>query len=254
MHAVDAARTSAGAVAARVLLTAPHTVLATETPAARKSHEAWMTAPARHHLHLPHRLDVDEFLAEAREPTAAPWPSNARVIVGLFRAVPVKRPELWLQVVQSVLDRRPEVHAVLVGGHAPDLDLPTMAAAIGPRCHLVGPQRPAAPWLVQADVLLHTSLSEGVPNACLEASALGVPVVAAAVGGVADAVISGQLGLLVTADAPAAAYAAAIEQILDDPTWRERVATAGPATVRAKHGRATHMAALRALRLVPSGD
>jgi glycosyltransferase involved in cell wall biosynthesis len=56
--------------------------------------------------------------------------------------------------------------------------------------------------LAQSRCLLLTSGDEGCPNVVLEAMALGIPVIAANVGGVPDLVIHGQTGYLFPADDP----------------------------------------------------
>jgi glycosyltransferase involved in cell wall biosynthesis len=55
------------------------------------------------------------------------------------------------------------------------------------------------PW---ADVAVLPSLTEGLPNMALEAAAAGVPVVATAVGGTPEVVVSGRTGFLVPAGDP----------------------------------------------------
>jgi glycosyltransferase involved in cell wall biosynthesis len=55
------------------------------------------------------------------------------------------------------------------------------------------------PW---ADVVVLPSLTEGLPNVALEAAAAGVPVVATAVGGTPEVVVSGRTGFLVPASSP----------------------------------------------------
>ena len=47
-----------------------------------------------------------------------------------------------------------------------------------------------------ADVVLVPSMAEGMPNVLLEASACGRPVFGSAVGGIPEAIVHGQTGLL----------------------------------------------------------
>ncbi|MDX6732582.1 MAG: hypothetical protein QOC54_2530 [Baekduia sp.] len=83
----------------------------------------------------------------------------------------------------------------------------------------------------EADVFLHVSWTEGLPQVLFEAFAAGLPVVATDVGGVAAAV--GDAVLLIPAgDADAAV--AALRRVADEPALREHLVRAGAALVR-KH-------------------
>jgi glycosyltransferase involved in cell wall biosynthesis len=82
----------------------------------------------------------------------------------------------------------------------------------------------------ESHALLHVSWTEGVPQILFEAFAAGLPVVATAVGGVADAV--GEDALLVEPGDPVAA-AAALERLAAEPSLRERLARGGLARARA---------------------
>jgi glycosyltransferase involved in cell wall biosynthesis len=81
---------------------------------------------------------------------------------------------------------------------------------------LTGHLKDVTPYYEAADGLAIPSLSEGSPNALLEAMAFGVPVVATAVGGIPEIVTNGETALLVPAH-DSAAMAAALERLISDP-------------------------------------
>ncbi len=84
--------------------------------------------------------------------------------------------------------------------------------------------------LPRASVFLYLSYSEGLGSAILAAMAHGVPVVASAVGGIPEIVDNGRTGLLV--DNTAAAVAAALERMLQDPVSAAKLAEAARRRVR----------------------
>jgi glycosyltransferase involved in cell wall biosynthesis len=86
--------------------------------------------------------------------------------------------------------------------------------------------------LHEADVLLHPSLSEGMPTVMLEAMACELPVVVTDVGGVREALADGVEGIVVAPRDPAA-LAAALERLRLDPELRRRMGAAGRRRVRA---------------------
>ena len=93
---------------------------------------------------------------------------------------------------------------------------------LGDRFRLLGYREDAARLLSGADVFALASQHEGLPVAVMEALALGVPVVAPAVGGLREAITSGEDGILVDAGRPQAladAFAAVC-----DPARRARLA------------------------------
>ncbi|HSP95879.1 MAG TPA: glycosyltransferase family 4 protein [Candidatus Dormibacteraeota bacterium] len=84
--------------------------------------------------------------------------------------------------------------------------------------------------LAAADVFVLPSRAEGLGVAALEAMAAGRPVVASAVGGLAESVIEGRSGLLVP-PGDAVALGAALERLLHEPALRAALGGAGPARV-----------------------
>jgi glycosyltransferase involved in cell wall biosynthesis len=89
---------------------------------------------------------------------------------------------------------------------------------------LAGQQSSAEPWYGIADVAVLSSLSEGSPNALLEAMATSVPVVATAVGGVPEIVTHEESALLIRPGDPMAMSAALI-RVLADPELAKRLTT-----------------------------
>jgi glycosyltransferase involved in cell wall biosynthesis len=103
---------------------------------------------------------------------------------------------------------------------------------VADRVHLHGDVEPAEvrAQLQRADVFLHPSLSEGLPNVILEAMACALPVVATDVGGTEEAVRDGIDGFVVPPRDPGAA-AAALRALWRDPELRRRMGEAGRAQV-----------------------
>lgn len=84
------------------------------------------------------------------------------------------------------------------------------------RVSFLGTVTSIAPLLAALDVLVLPSRSEGLPTVLLEAGALGVPVVATAVGGTPEAVVDGETGILVPPSEPRA-IADAVLGLLREP-------------------------------------
>ena len=108
---------------------------------------------------------------------------------------------------------------------------------LGLRDRLVLPGAVTGIGLIYAalDVILLTSMTEGLPNVLIEAQAAGRPVVAADVGGVSEAVADGKTGRVVRGRSPQR-LAAAVLDVLGDPSWAARVEAEGPAFVTSRFG------------------
>jgi glycosyltransferase involved in cell wall biosynthesis len=91
------------------------------------------------------------------------------------------------------------------------------------RMTLTGEIADLAPLYVEADLLVSSSRYEGFGMAIAEALAYGLPIIAARGGAVAD-VIPADAGVLVPADDPAA-LAAALRRVIEDPAYREALAS-----------------------------
>lgn len=82
--------------------------------------------------------------------------------------------------------------------------------------------------VLTSDLMMFSSVGEGLPMAIIEAQGLGIPVVASPVVGVTDLVEDGVTGLH---GEDAAGLAAAAERILSDPALRDRIIVSARAAV-----------------------
>jgi glycosyltransferase involved in cell wall biosynthesis len=115
-------------------------------------------------------------------------------------------------------------HLVVVGDgpERPRIEERVRRLELGEHVTLTGHQSSAEPWYGIADVAVLSSLSEGSPNALLEAMAANVPVVATAVGGVPEIVNHGESALLVEPGNPET-MSAALARILTEPGLADRL-------------------------------
>lgn len=149
-------------------------------------------------------------------PRPAAWhaalPADRPRVLWLGRLTGVKDPELWLDALAALQRLRP-AHAVICGDGDLRAHAEAAAAARGIQATWTG-FVPAAEALGCADLLLMSSRNEGLPLSAIEAAGAGVPVVAPAVGGLADAA---RWGVVTAAERTPQALAAACAAVLDRP-------------------------------------
>jgi glycosyltransferase involved in cell wall biosynthesis len=123
--------------------------------------------------------------------------------------------------------------AVLVGAgpDRPLVEAEVRRLGLERAVELAGARHDVPEILAGADLFVLSSASEGLPMTILEAMAAGLPVVASDVGGVPEAVVDGETGLLVPPGDPAS-LAAAIERLLEDASLRRRLGQAGHARAK----------------------
>lgn len=98
---------------------------------------------------------------------------------------------------------------------------------------LLGERGEISSWLSAFDLFCLPSRWEGLPNALLEALALGLPVVASAVDGVPEVVTDGVTGLLVPPERPDL-LAKALRRLAGDPALRASLGGAARALIAEK--------------------
>jgi L-malate glycosyltransferase len=174
--------------------------------------------------------ELDDGEAVRRELGLRP---DALVLLYVARLDPIKDHATALRTFERVLPEIPDARLVLVGEGAQRAEIEQWIGERNLAGHvlLLGLRHDVARLLGAADLLLLTSLSEGIPLAILEAMAAGVPVVSTRVGGVEEVVENGRTGLL----APArddTALAQHILRLANDRGFREPLTRAARERVR----------------------
>lgn len=180
---------------------------------------------------IPSACDVDRFVQGARARREKRREFGFRdeevvvVLSGRFR--PEKGHDLLLTAMPTILATVPNVRFLFLGtgslkdAVAEQLRQQNLTGAV----RLAGFRSDVAECLAAADIAVQPSRSEGLGTAVLEAGAAGLPVVATAIGGIPDIVVSGQTGLLVPPE-DARALAEAIVRLATDAELRHRLGSA----------------------------
>lgn len=121
---------------------------------------------------------------------------NAPWIVGVGR---LDKNKNWEFLIRSLKRITREYHLVIIGKGPEMPALKTVVNELGlwKKVHFVGEIPDASKILMAFDIFCFSSNSEGMPNALMEASAAGLPIVSTNVGGVKDIVLDGYNGYLI---------------------------------------------------------
>jgi glycosyltransferase involved in cell wall biosynthesis len=138
-----------------------------------------------------------------------------------------------LRAARRVIDAAVPVRFVALGRGPLDEQIRTehQRLGLGDRFHLAGYREDAVRVLAGCDGFVLASLFEGLPVAVMEALALGLPVVATAVGGIPECVRDGVEGLLVPPSRPDL-LAEAVIDLARDPGRRARMGEAASERAR----------------------
>ena len=162
-------------------------------------------------------------------PDAPPEGWHEGPLVGVVaRLQPEKGIAKFLKAAARISSSCPEARFLVVGDGPLREELLRLADRLGlrERVRFLGHRADARDLIGLLDVLAVPSLTEGTPLTVLEAMAVGVPIVASAVGGVPDQVRHGKEGLLVPPEDPVALGDALLE-LLQDPGLARRLGEAG---------------------------
>jgi glycosyltransferase involved in cell wall biosynthesis len=156
--------------------------------------------------------------------------SDAPVVGKIARLFPLKGHDELLDAAPAIVEHHPEVRFLLVGDGMLSEHLQRRAEELGIRENFVFVglvERERIPEMLSAmDVVVHTSLREGLARVLPQALAMGKPCVAFALDGAPEVVIPGETGYLVE-PRDAAGLAEAVSRLLSDRELRARMGEAG---------------------------
>ncbi len=183
---------------------------------------------------LTHGIDVDHvaaFAAERAAVRAELGVDDHTFVIGTVANFRVQKdyPNL-LRAVQALGPTARPVRFVVVGQGPLEAETRALADQLGvdDRVTFTGFRADAVRVMAGFDAFTLSSSWEGLPVALMEALSLGLPVVATAVGGVAEALHDGEDAILVPASDPEA-LAAGWRRLVDDPELCSRLAAAAAA-------------------------
>ena len=180
----------------------------------------------------------------------APGPSRVRsdlgipasdVVLGFVGRLTCDKgiPEL-LEAFEMILRKRPDCQLLLVGWFdKADDQLPGPWQSYiheHPRIHHTGFVADTVPYYRAMDIFILPTHREGFPNAVLEASACGLPVISTESTGARDAVISEVTGLRIPPGIPEAIAEAALS-LVNNSAMRRRMGDAGRDWVRERYSK-----------------
>jgi len=164
--------------------------------------------------------------------------SEDRVVLTVGRLSQEKAHTDLVLAMKRLGELTPQIPArLIIVGEGPERDrIQQTARACGltDNVTLAGFVRDPRPYYAIADVVVLSSLTEGSPNALLEAMAARVPVVATAVGGIPEIVQDQESALLVPSREPEA-LASAIAATFADPAATSRRVAAARALIETRH-------------------
>jgi glycosyltransferase involved in cell wall biosynthesis len=175
-------------------------------------------------------------------------PGSHITLLSVGRLSPEKGHEALLRAIASLRESFPELRLRIAGTGPREAKLRQCAMELGiaDRVEFLGYLSELRPLYAGSDLVVQSSLTEGMPNAVLEACAVGVPVVATDVGGTREIILQGDTGWLIAESTPEA-ISDGIHAFLKDRDRFRAMAKHAREVVRHRHSIAHRTEQLMAL-------
>lgn len=166
------------------------------------------------------------------------FPDDSFLILGCGRAGWNKGTDVFIQLARVVCQQQSRARFAWVGAPAtweiPELEHDVRSMGLSDRLHFVGPSQKSADYLSAADVFALTSREDSFPLVCLEAAALGKPIVCFADAGGMPEFVENDCGFI----APyldVNTMAQHVMSLLDCPGCREKMGSIARRKVAERH-------------------
>jgi glycosyltransferase involved in cell wall biosynthesis len=188
---------------------------------------------------IPNGVDLHRFAPRDSRVARAQWGigEGTFVVASIGRLSQEKGHRYLLQALAAARAQMPSIACLIAGDGPLRRTLETQVRTLGLErvCRFLGDVPEIETVFAAADVAVLPSVFEGMPNAVLEAMAMGCPVIATAVGGSRELVRHGETGLLVP-PADHTALACALAQIASSVARRNRMRARSREIAEACHG------------------
>lgn len=159
--------------------------------------------PPMHVIHNP--IDLAQVETRSQEPFAHEWvaPGSPPLVLGVGSLAPLK--DFSTLIRAFAILRRTHTGRLVLLGEGPErgkLESECRVAGVADDVLMPGFATNPFTWMRRASVLVSASVTEGFPNASLQALSLGVAVVSTNVGGSSELLEGGRWGRLVPAGEP----------------------------------------------------
>lgn len=126
------------------------------------------------------------------------WDVSTKIIGNVASLTDQKDLITFIETAEKIVEQENNVRFVIIGKGEKEDDLKTLVASKNLTEYIIflGFKKNVADYLNEFDILLMTSISEGLPLVIYEAFASRVPIVSTNAGGIAEVVISGENGFV----------------------------------------------------------
>ena len=146
------------------------------------------------------------------------------VVLAVANLRPEKGYDVLLDAARLVTDRDLPVRFIAVGRGPLEAELRERHRhlGLGTRFQFLGPRQDVLNLMIGSDIVALASRQEGLPVVLMEATSVGMPIVATAVGAIPMVITDGVDGLIVPPER-ADELADALERLISDPEMRQRL-------------------------------